>query len=108
VQPKEIEMDDLMKVAAPPHLRAEWLQGAPQRLILDASGTMLVTYDPATRTGAVYRIEAGLWMLHGPVALGEFLGGLASFKIQLPDVHDFQLWLDAVSQTDVVPGATRQ
>ena len=99
--------EDLIRIPPPPHIRPEWLS-VPDRTIMDTSGTVLVTYDPQTRTGGVYRIEAGLWLLNGPLSLAEFAAGLPAMKLALPDGHDLQLWLDTVSAHDVPRGMTRQ
>lgn len=100
--------DDMMRVIRPPHLRIEWIAGAPQRLIQDTSGTALVTYDPATHCGGVYRHEAGMWMLIGPCSLAEFAAGLPALKLSLPDGTDLRQWLDAVGAFDVPAGTTAQ
>jgi hypothetical protein len=87
-------MEQTTKVHAPPILRPEWLQADPRRLIQSECGGYLVAYDPHGNSGAVYQREAGVWILYGPISIGEFLQSLSARRIHLPDGMDVHLWMD--------------
>ena len=56
----------------------------PCRSIMTADGNALLAYDPSTKSGFIYRIDDGVWLIHAPVAFLQF--------VILARLHGYTIW----------------
>ena len=83
-----------VRLSALPHPR---VFSDPARTIMAADRTALLTNDPDTRAGFIYRILDGVWLIHAPV---DFVGFVVLARLQgytINDSQDARLWLDTCS-----------
>lgn len=85
----------------PPFLRPQDLAN-PALSLIDATGDRVVTYAVETRTGAVFELGRGQWMLCGPMSLTDFIGALGEMQIEFSDDAALAAWVTAVSGPDHV------
>ena len=85
----------------PPFLRPQDLAN-PALSLIDATGDRVVTYAVETRTGAVFELGRGQWMLCGPMSLTDFIEALAAMQIEFNDDSALAAWIAAVSGPDHV------
>lgn len=71
------------------------------RSILTADGSALLTYDSATRSGFIYHIESGKWLIQAPVDVLDFAWFARMSGYSLNAGEDARRWLQACSANPV-------
>jgi hypothetical protein len=73
------------------------LLARPDHSIRTICGQAVLTYDPVTATGIVYRIADARWHILQPVGFAEFAATVASCGYDVPDCEETARWLAAVT-----------
>jgi hypothetical protein len=85
-----------IRVQLPTLARADTFSD-PSRTIMSAEGAALLTYDPGTRSGFIYRFEGEVWLIHAPVDFLQFVVLARLHGYTINDGEDARRWLDACS-----------
>lgn len=63
--------------------------------IITRDGAAILTFDPSTRSGFIYRVATGSWLISSPVSFGEFALLVVGSGYSVDDSEDARRWLRA-------------
>ncbi|MFD1069945.1 hypothetical protein ACFQ2D_08370 [Luteimonas composti] len=78
-----------------PALPAPEFFARAEHSIITRDGAAILTFDPSTRSGFIYQVATGAWLISSPVSFGEFALLVVGSGYAVDDSEDARRWLRA-------------